>query len=216
MRVDMHIHTRASFDCLTDPEVMLRVATARGIQRVCVTDHNEIDAALSLRDRHPDRVIVGEEVKTAERVDVIGLFIEEKIPKGTPALETCERIRAQGGLVYVPHPFVGGKGGAGRILLTIGDLVHIIEGFNARVHQPKHNERAMLWARNANVPVGAGSDAHTLREVGRAFVDVPSFDLDATSFLDALQHGTIRGRRSRRYVHVFSTWAKVRKLGERS
>jgi hypothetical protein len=212
----MHIHTRASFDCLSDPDAVLRVATVRGIQRVCITDHNEIEAALRLRDAHPDRVIVGEEVKTAERVDVIGLFIEQKIPRGTPARETCERIRAQGGLVYVPHPFARGKGGGGRILRDIADLIHVVEGFNARLHEPKLNERAMLWAKNANLPVGAGSDAHTLKEVGRAYVEVPTFQLTATSFLDALEHGVVRGRRSRRYVHVLSTWAKLRKLGARA
>jgi hypothetical protein len=212
----MHIHTRASFDCLSDPGAVLRAATLRGIQRVCITDHNEIEAAVQLRELHPDRVIVGEEVKTAEGVDVIGLFLSEKIPKGTPARETCEHIRAQGGLVYVPHPFARGKGGGGRILRDIADLMHIVEGFNARLHEPKLNERAMLWAKNANLPVGAGSDAHSLKEVGRAYVEVPTFELTATSFLDALEHGVVRGRRSRRYVHVLSTWAKLRKLGVRA
>lgn len=211
MRVDMHIHTSGSFDCLSPPEAVLRIARSRGIDRICVTDHNEIDAARRLRDSHPDRVIVGEEVKTAERVDVIGLFIEERIPKGTPARETCERIRAQGGLVYMPHPFARGKGGGGRILMEIGDLIHIVEGFNARLHDPVLNERAMMWAKNADLPVGAGSDAHTLREVGRAYVDMPSFEMTPDSFLEAVAAGRIRGRRSRRHVHLFSTWAKVRK-----
>lgn len=211
MRVDMHIHTSGSFDCLSPPEAVLRIARSRGIDRICVTDHNEIDAARRLRDSHPDRVIVGEEVKTAERVDVIGLFIEERIPKGTPARETCERIRAQGGLVYMPHPFARGKGGGGRILMEIGDLIHIVEGFNARLHDPVLNERAMMWAKNADLPVGAGSDAHTLREVGRAYVDMPPFEITPDSFLEAVAAGRIRGRRSRRHVHLFSTWAKVRK-----
>lgn len=207
----MHIHTWSSFDCLCDPEAVLRVATTRKIERICITDHNEIDAALRLRDRHPDRVIVGEEVKTAERVDVIGLFIEERIPGGTPARETCERIHAQGGLVYIPHPFARGKGGGGRILLEIGDRVDIVEGFNARLHDPTLNERAMLWARNEHKPVGAGSDAHTLREVGRAFVEVFDFPMNPAGLLDALRTASVKGRRSGRQVHMHSTWAKVRR-----
>ncbi len=211
MRVDMHIHTSASFDCLSEPEAVLRTALARGVERICVTDHNEIDAALRLRDRFPDRVIVGEEVKTQEGVDVIGLFVEEKIEKGTPARETCERIRAQGGLVYMPHPFARGKGGAGRLLLEIGSLIHIVEGFNARLHDAVLNERAMLWAKNAELPVGAGSDAHTLREVGRAYIEVQPFALEPAAFLEAVRNGVVRGRPSRRIVHVFSTWAKLRK-----
>ncbi len=111
----------------------------------------------------------------------------------------------------MPHPFARGKGGGGRLLLEIGDLVHIVEGFNARLHDPVLNERALLWARNAELPVGAGSDAHTLREVGRAYIELPTFAMDATSFLAAVGRGTVRGRRSRRHVHLFSTWAKVRK-----
>ncbi|MGH7465405.1 MAG: PHP domain-containing protein, partial [Longimicrobiales bacterium] len=109
MKIDMHVHTSGSFDCLNDPHAVVERAIARGMDRICVTDHNEIAVAQELQRTWPDRVIVGEEVKTAERVDVIGLFLSERIPKGTPARETCERIRGQGGIVYIPHPFAGGK-----------------------------------------------------------------------------------------------------------
>lgn len=210
MKIDMHLHTRGSFDCLNDPRAVVECAVSRGIDRVCVTDHNEITVALELHAIHPDRVIVGEEVKTAERVDIIGLFLSEKIPKGTPARETCERIRAQGGIVYVPHPFAGGKGGGGSILESIEDLIDVIEGFNARVHDVAVNERAVEWARARSIPVGAGSDAHTLREVGRAWVDVPAFE-GAGGFIGALRSGTIHGSTSSRLVHLASTWAKVHK-----
>jgi predicted metal-dependent phosphoesterase TrpH len=211
MRVDMHLHTAASFDCLSDAEAVLAAALRRGIDRICITDHNEIDAALRTRDRHPDRVIAGEEVRTAERVDIIGLFLETGIPGGTPARETCARIHEQGGLVYVPHPFARGKGGGGRILLEIGSEVDIVEGFNARLHEPTLNERAVTWAANEGVPVGAGSDAHTLREVGRAWVEVQPFDMQPASFLEAVRRGRIHGRASSRLVHVASRWARLRK-----
>lgn len=211
VRVDMHIHTRQSFDCLSDPEAVLERALARGLDKICVTDHNEIDAALALKARYPEHVIVGEEVKTAERVDVIGLFIHERIPKGTPARETCERIREQGGLVYVPHPFAGGKGGGGRILDEIGDLVDAIEGFNARIHFRRLNERAVAWAKARGIPVGAGSDAHTLAEVGRGWVEMPAFEDDPSSFLEALREARIHGRLSGWSVHLASTWAKLHK-----
>jgi predicted metal-dependent phosphoesterase TrpH len=210
-RVDMHIHTHFSFDCTSEPVAVVETALARGVDRICITDHDEIDGALLLKDRYPDRVIVGEEVKTAERVDVIGLFLTERIPGGTPARETCDRIHDQGGLVYIPHPFARGKGGSGRILLEIGDHVDVVEGFNARLHEPKLNERAQQWAANAEKPLGAGSDAHTLREIGRGCVDVPPFDDDPASFLAALERGHLEGRASSRTVHLASTWAKVRK-----
>lgn len=211
MRVDMHMHTHVSFDCLSDPEEVLAAARRSGIDRICVTDHNEIEAALWLSARHPEAVIVGEEVKTAEGVDVIGLFVREAIPAGTPALETCERIHDQGGIVYVPHPFVGGKGGGGAILPVIEERVDAIEAFNARVHLQRFNDRAVEWGRTRDVPLGAGSDAHTLAEVGRAFVDVPAFEMGPAAFLDALRAGSVHGSFSSWAVHGASTWAKIHK-----
>ena len=211
MRIDMHLHTDASFDCINDGDAVVAVARARGVDGICVTDHNEIARAQELHERHPDFVIVGEEVKTAERVDIIGLFIQELIPKGTPARETCERIRAQGGVVYVPHPFAGGKGGGGRILPKIDGLVDAVEGFNARLHDPRLNELACEWARARNLPLGAGSDAHTLREVGRGYVDLPPFEWNRAGFLDALRQGSIGGTASSRLIHLGSVYARVHK-----
>ena len=211
IRIDMHLHTNRSFDSLNDPVTLLQVAASRGVNRVCVTDHNQIATALDLKQRFPDQIIVGEEVKTAEGVDVIGLFIHTLIPKGTPARETCDLIHEQGGIVYVPHPFARGKGGGGKILSVIEDQVDAVEGFNARLHDPALNERAVAWARERNLPVGAGSDAHTLAEVGRACVALPPFRDDAESFRNALMQGTISGQASSRFVHFGSTYAKVHK-----
>jgi dephospho-CoA kinase len=209
VRVDMHVHTRLSFDCRSRPDAVVARARARGLSRVCITDHNEIEAALDLAERHPDHVIPGEEVKTAEGVDIIGLFLSEWIPKGTPARETCEQIRDQGGLVYMPHPFAGGKGGGGRILEEVADLVDIVEGFNARIHQPSLNDRARSWAAERGLPLGAGSDAHTLFEIGNGYVEMGAFRNDAASFLAALRGATVHGREASRLVHVASTLAKL-------
>ena len=209
VRVDMHVHTRSSYDCLSDPEAVLRRADEVGIHRVCITDHNEIRAAVELADRFPDRVIPGEEVRTAEGVDIIGLYLKEWIPKGTPARETCGQIREQGGLVYVPHPFAGGKGGGGAILPEIEDLVDIVEGFNARIHTAALNDRAQQWARARGLPQGAGSDAHTLGEIGNAYVQLPAFNNEPSSFLTALGKGSLHGTEASRMVHLASTFAKL-------
>jgi predicted metal-dependent phosphoesterase TrpH len=210
VKVDLHLHTSGSFDCLSDPRAVVERASSAGLDRICITDHNEIDVALALNRACPDRVIVGEEVKTAERVDIIGLYLRERIPAGTPARETCERIREQGGIVYVPHPFAGGKGGGG-ILDDIGDVVDAIEGFNARIHDQTLNDRAVAWARERDLPTGAGSDAHTLREIGRAWVELPAFENEPTALLAALRHGTLHGTLSSHAVHLASTWAKLRR-----
>ncbi len=209
VRVDMHVHTRSSYDCVSDPAAVLDRALERGLSRICITDHNEIRAAVDLAAEHPERVIVGEEIRTAEGVDIIGLYLTEWIPKGTPAREACQQVREQGGLVYVPHPFAGGKGGGGAILPEIEELVDVVEGFNARVHDPELNDRARQWARARQRPVGAGSDAHTLGEIGNAWVELPAFDNEPRSFLAALERGAIHGTEASRLVHVASTLAKL-------
>jgi predicted metal-dependent phosphoesterase TrpH len=211
MRMDMHVHSCGSFDCLNDPHALVARARERRLDRVCITDHNEIAVALELRAVAPDLVIVGEEVKTAEGVDITGLYMKERIPKGTPAVETCERIREQGGLVYVPHPFARGKGGSGRILERVEHLIDIVEGFNARIHDPALNRRAVAWAAARDLPAGAGSDAHTLREVGRAWVELPPFADEPAALLHALRQATLHGTLSSWAVHLASTWAKIRK-----
>jgi predicted metal-dependent phosphoesterase TrpH len=208
----MHLHTGRSFDCLSDPARVVASARAAGLDRICVTDHNEIEAALLLKKQYPEFIIVGEEVKTAEGVDVIGLYITELIPKGTTARETCRRIHAQGGIVYVPHPFAAGKGGGGFILPIIEDMVDAVEGFNARIHDDALNQRAVQWARDRDLPLGAGSDAHTYTELGRGYVEVPPFEDNAQSFLTALRNGRINGRSSSRMVHIASTYAKLHKV----
>ncbi|HSG80931.1 MAG TPA: PHP domain-containing protein, partial [Gemmatimonadota bacterium] len=208
LRLDLHIHTRASHDCLSDYADVVRTARARGLHRIAITDHNEIDGALRVRDLAPDLVIVGEEVKTAEGVDVTGLFLSEKIPKGTSAVETARAIKQQGGLVYVPHPYAGGKGLGPEVLAAIEPFVDIVEIFNARVHKPELNEQARRWAEERGLPGGAGSDAHTLWEIGRGVIEVPQY-AGKEGFLDALRSGRVVGRYSSHLVHLASTWAKL-------
>jgi predicted metal-dependent phosphoesterase TrpH len=207
----MHLHTAHSFDCLSEPQRVIEAASTRGIHRICVTDHNEIAAALRLKALFPDRVIVGEEVKTAERVDVIGLYMHERIPKGTPARRACELIHEQGGIVYMPHPFASGKGGGGALLDELADQIDAVEVFNARLHRPGLNERAADWARRHDRPAGAGSDAHTLAEVGRAYVEVPPFQDTAAGFLQALRSARVHGQTTPRRTHVASVYARLHK-----
>ena len=212
-RVDMHAHTRVSFDSLNRPEAMLAAARERGIDRLVITDHNRIDGALLLRQMDAERIIVGEEVKTAEGVDIIGIFLEELIPKGTPVQETCRRIRDQGGVVYIPHPFDLHRSGAGPLLDEIEEWVDVVEVHNARCLRAESNRRADAWADTRCKLKGAGSDAHTIREIGRGFVEVPPFAPDRESFLAALRLGRVAGQTvSSPFCHLASTYAKIRKL----
>ena len=211
LRIDMHMHTQASFDCLSDPRKVLAAASARGVRRIAITDHNRITTALEMAEAFPDSVIPGEEVKTKEGIDVIGLYIEEAIPKGTPASEVCRRVKDQGGLVYLPHPYARGKGGSGRYAEKLAPLVDIIEVFNARLHPGHLNDQGEELADRWSKPRGAGSDAHMLGEVAGAWVEVAQHPNEPAALLAALEHAQVRGVTSPWAVHLASTWAKVRK-----
>jgi predicted metal-dependent phosphoesterase TrpH len=208
----MHLHTRHSFDCLSDPSRIVEAANRRGIDRLVVTDHNEIRGALELRELAPGRVLIGEEVKTREGFDIIGILLTELIPKGTPAVETCERILDQGGVVYIPHPFDGARSGAAELLHSVAHLVDVVEVHNARCVLERYNRRALAWARENGKLSGAGSDAHTASEVGAGYVELPAFQPERESLLDALRRGSITGQtRSSALYRMASTYAKLHK-----
>jgi predicted metal-dependent phosphoesterase TrpH len=216
IKVDMHCHTRLSMDSLNDPRKLVDAAAARGLGALCVTDHNGLANALAL-SKLPDlpiKVIPSEEVKSNEG-EIIGYFLTELVPKGLSPEETVKRIKGQGGLVAVPHPFDSLRN-ASRLRtpalerLVDASLVDIIEVLNARSINPEDNRRALEFAKKHNLPMSAGSDAHTLVEVGRAYVEVPAFDT-AEEFLAALRKGKINGALSSKFIHIGSTWARIAK-----
>ena len=169
-------------------------AALNGLDVVCVTDHNEISAAVAAADRDLGvRIVVGEEIRTPDG-DVIGLFLTERIPYVLPLAEVVARIRAQGGLVYVPHPFDQGRSSLGEVLPGLcerGD-VDVIEVFNAKVADQARNDRAAALAAAYGLPGGAGSDAHDPAGVGAAYLEIPAFD-GPDGFLAALPLARVVG-----------------------
>lgn len=206
--VDLHMHTSASKDSLSDPADVIAQARRVGLDRIAITDHDQIRGAFEARDLDPERVIVGEEVRTEEGLDLIGLFLTDHIPPGSDFRRTAEAIRHQGGLVYLPHPFDSRRGTDEVFLATVEDCVDAVEGINARIHDPARNERAARWASDRGLPLGAGSDAHLLREIGRARSIIRPFG-GPGELLAALAEGRVEGRPSSHLVHVGSTWAKL-------
>jgi glycosyltransferase involved in cell wall biosynthesis len=190
--VDLHMHTDHSNDCATPVEVLLAEARARGLGAIAVTDHNEISGALDARGKaNGVKVIVGEEVKTAEQGEVIGLFIEEKIPRGMTLEETIAEIKRQGGLVYVPHPFDRMHSVPDyEHLLAVIDDVDAIEVFNPRIAISEFNEEAVRFAAKYRIPAGAGSDAHVPQGLGSVRIRMRDFD-GPDEFLQSLRDADI-------------------------
>lgn len=174
MKIDLHTHTRHSPDAAMSPARLVERARQAGLDRIAVTDHDAIEGALEAKELAPETVIVGQEVSCSGGVELIGLFLETWIPSGLPVREVADRIRAQGGVVYAPHPFAYliDRDRRGRALIEAADLV---EAVNARAFWPAWNRTAREVARERELPRGGGSDAHFAREVGRAFTRMPSF-----------------------------------------
>ncbi|MEI8332371.1 MAG: PHP domain-containing protein [Chloroflexota bacterium] len=169
--IDLHCHTRASFDSLSSPADVVRAAHARGLTHIAITDHDTIDGALEARDRAPDGlvVLVGEEVKTAAG-DLICVYLERAVPPGLSVAETIAAVREQGGLVGIPHPFDSHRNSLLRDegLASLALLVDWVEAFNARVMLSDGNEKAAAFAAEHGLPGVAVSDAHTILEVAVA------------------------------------------------
>jgi predicted metal-dependent phosphoesterase TrpH len=208
--VDLHMHTDHSGDCATPTEVLLATARAQGLGAIAVTDHNEISGALEARaqaaesDAHPAvKVIVGEEVKTADEGEVIGLFIEERIPRGMTLEQTVAEIKRQGGVVYVPHPFDRMHAVPDyEHLLKILDDVDAIEVFNPRVAIGAFNDEAVRFAKKYRILAGAGSDSHVAQGLGSARIRMRDFD-GPQEFLQSLRDAEIvTGRSSLLYVQA--------------
>jgi hypothetical protein len=197
--VDLHMHTDHSGDCATPVEVLLATAREQGLGAIAVTDHNEISGALEARRQaaesaDPLKVIVAEEVKTAEQGEVIGLFIEEKIPRGLSLEKTVAEIKRQGGLVYVPHPFDRMHSVPDyEHLLTILDDVDAIEVFNPRVAIGAFNEEAARFAAKYRIVAGAGSDSHVAQGLGSVRIRMREFDGPA-EFMQSLRDADILTR----------------------
>ena len=194
MRVDLHSHTMWSGDSTTTVEELETAVVGSGIDVLCITDHNAIAGAVELQDRLPCRVVVGEELRTTAG-ELIGLFLTDRVPMGVTPVEAATAIRAQGGLVYVPHPFDPMRRNLSEAALADlvrRGLVDAIEVLNAKTALASLNARAAAFASKHGLAHGAGSDAHVPEAIGAAFVEVPDFD-GPSALLDALGRGHVVG-----------------------
>ncbi len=213
-KVELHSHTQYSKDCLIKLEDVIRTCQARGIDRIAITDHNTAEGALALAKMAPDLVIVGEEIMTTQG-EILAYFIRETVPPGLTPGETIQRLRDQGAVISVPHPYDRVRKGAWREdeLQQIVDSVDAIEIFNSRCIFPEDNAKALAFAQANNKPATVGSDGHITFEYGHATLRIQPFEGPGDFFI-ALKTATPETRSSPLWVHFFSSYAKfLRKRG---
>ena len=210
--IDLHCHTNASFDSLSDPAKVVRAAATRGLTHLAITDHDRIDGALRARDAAPDglTVIVGEEIRTADG-DLIALFLERAVAPHRPARETIEEVRAQGGLVGIPHPFDRFRGSMLKDprLEAMAAMVDWVEAHNARVVGGTGNERAQQFALEMGLPGVAVSDAHSIIEVGVAYTALDGDPSTPEGLLAALTNVELVPGRASYIVRSLTPVAKL-------
>jgi len=218
---DFHIHTRFSRDSILTEESFIAKAIERGLTHVAVTNHNNVEGAIAVRDKVAElgladqlTVILGEEVSTTDG-EVVGLFLTKTIPRGLSANETADEIHRQGGLVSIPHPFDPFRGshikeGPLRNLAEVGKI-DAIEIFNCRVTFQRHNLEAAEFAARYGIPGIAASDSHSSFEVAMAFNGLPGFDT-ADELKAVLPENDWHASRSSVLIHLTTRWAVWRNM----
>ena len=213
--VDLHSHTSASFDSLASPRSVVRAAASRGLTHLAITDHDRIDGALEAREAAtrealPVTVLVGQEIRTHQG-DLIGVFLERPIRSGLDAFEAIEDVRAQGGLVGIPHPFDRFRSSLlGRSEVDeLAPLVDWVETHNARIMVGNGNHRAAEWAVEHELSGVAVSDAHSVLEVGVAYVALDGDPSTADGLRAALTSAELVTGRATVFVRAVTPIAKL-------
>ena len=210
LKADLHIHTKYSMDCDTPLEKIIDRCLELGINCIAVADHGTVEGALKMQSLAPFTVIVAEEILTPHG-EIMGMFLEKTIPSGLSVEQTISEIRAQGGLVCIPHPFDTVRVSAlgSKIVEEIVEKIDAIETFNARSPFLHSSTKAQAFANKHGIIKSAGSDAHSIYEIGNAYVEMPEFN-GKDDFLQALAEGKIYGHRTNPLMHFNSAWAKLK------
>lgn len=209
--VELHSHSFASYDSRLKPADIVKACRDKGITKLALTDHHSIRGALELRALAPELVIVGEEIMTTQG-ELLAYFVEEEVPRGLSPREALARLKAQGAVVSVPHPFDRWRSGAWREsdLIAVLSEVDAIEVFNARCVFKADNARALAFAQQHGKLSAAGSDAHYRFELGHAVVKMPHPPDTPAELLTGLAQAELICRLSSPFVHTLNmvAWTK--------
>lgn len=209
--VELHSHSYASYDSRLKPADIVKACRERGIDKLALTDHHSLRGALELRALAPDLVIVGEEIMTTQG-ELLAYFVKEEVPRGLMPQEAIARLKEQGAVISVPHPFDRWRGGAWHEpeLIAILPWIDAIEVFNARCIFKMDNARALTFAQQHGKLCTVGSDAHYRLELGRAVLKLPHMPNSADELLAGLAQSESICRLSSPLVHTFNmlAWTK--------
>ena len=207
-KVELHSHTFYSKDSLTRFDQVIETCKRRGINRIAITDHNTADGALTLAKLAPDLIIPGEEIMTTDG-ELLAYFVKETVPAKLSPAETIRRLRDQGAVISVAHPYDRLRKGAWTesILLSILDKVDGLEIFNSRCVYAEDNAKALALAQKHHKIGTVGSDAHVPYELGRSTLQMSPFE-GPGDFYESLKSAIPVTSMSPFWVHGMSTLAK--------
>jgi len=211
LKADFHIHTRYSMDCEMEIDDIIKTCREKGIDCINICDHGTVEGALKMQEKAPFQVIVGEEILTPHG-EIMGMFLRETIPSNISVEQAIYRIKEQGGLVCLPHPFDPFRGLSltSEEIDALAEKIDIVEIFNARSRINSTADKAVEYAARHGLAGTAGSDSHTLREIGHTYSLIPDFTTKE-EFIESLQQADIHQKKASIFVHLNSTWTKIRK-----
>ncbi len=215
VKAEFHCHSIYSSDSLATLESLILEARKKGIQRLAITDHSNMEGALIAKKMDPELIVVGEEVKTI-RGEILAYYLTEKLPKGIKPEEAFKRLKDQGAFISLSHPFdTQREHWTEEEVERYLPYLDAIEVFNSRCMSREPNRHAAEIARKLGIPGMVGSDAHIPWEMGRASLTLPAFQ-DAQSLREAVKSATAETRLSSPLVHFSSRYAYMKKAWQSS
>jgi predicted metal-dependent phosphoesterase TrpH len=186
IKADLHVHTTYSRDSVITPKELVFCAKRRGLAAVAVTDHNEVEGALAIAKQTDFLIIPGIEVSSLNG-HIVGLSMNEVIPRGLSADKTVDLIHKAGGIAIACHPFALFKRSIGKHVSVKFDAV---EAINASAFPFRRATRqAHKLAERLKLPKVAGTDAHYAPMIGQAYTLI-----DAEANVEAIIKAIVNGK----------------------
>jgi len=199
MKIDLHVHTKHSFDCEIDIKSLVQRAAKIGLDAIAITDHDNF-SAYGIAKKLAENVIIipAMEITASDGTHIIGLFLKDEIVS-RDIFDIIDEIHNQKGLVLIPHPFRPGTGliynrdkqhhFTGEDIRKILSGTDLIESINFHCRQENLLETDTFLSLCPDIPQTAGSDAHTINDLGKAYVELEEVESNSlTDIKKALIH----------------------------